>query len=127
MVASQRNQFCEQMEITHAIIFYDFKSGLNQQQCIDRLNSAFGNEAPSKTTVYDWFSEFNRGRNSLSDEFRKGRPSTAVPENIDAVRVMIEEDRHVTYREMVNKIKKSNTNTISPEIYFETRADLKCN
>jgi len=84
-----------------AMIFYDFKCGLNQKQCIDRLRSAFGNKTPSKTTVYDWFAEFKRGRESLSDECREGRPSTAVvPANIDAVREMIAADRHVTYREI---------------------------
>lgn len=84
-----------------AMIFYDFRSGLTQQQSYDRMHSAFGNEAPSKTTIYRWFQEFRFGRNTLSDEFREGRPSTAVvPENIDAVREMIELDRHVTYDEI---------------------------
>ena len=37
----------------------------------------------------------------LSDEFREGRPSTSVvATNVDAVRVMIERDRHITYREI---------------------------
>jgi len=60
----------------------------------------FGDEAPSKTTVYRWFSKFNRDRSLLSDTFREGRPKSAVvPENIDAVREMIMQDRHVTYCE----------------------------
>ncbi|XP_025154440.1 histone-lysine N-methyltransferase SETMAR-like [Harpegnathos saltator] len=84
-----------------AIIFYNFRRGLSQQQCIDELNSTFGDEAPSKTTIYRWYTEFNRGRSSLSDEFREGRPkSVVVPENIDAVREVILQDRHVTYREI---------------------------
>ena len=38
----------------------------------------------------NWYNEFNRGRRSLNDEFREGRPKTAVvPENIDAVRELI--------------------------------------
>ena len=37
----------------------------------------------------------------LSDEFREGRPSTSVvATNVDAVREMIERDRHITYREI---------------------------
>lgn len=40
--------------------------------------SAFGNEAPSKTTIYRWFPEFQRGRVKLSDDPRQGRPKTAV-------------------------------------------------
>jgi len=83
------------------MIFYDFKSSLTEQECRDRLFSAFGDEAPSLATVRRWFAEFKRGRCSLSDEYREGRPSTAVtPENIDNVRTMIKADRHVTYCEI---------------------------
>lgn len=93
------------MELTResfrAMIYYDFRVGLSQQQCFDRLHSAFGDEAPSVQTIYNWFNEFKRGRRSLKDESREGRPKTAVvPENIDAVRELIKEDRHVTYREI---------------------------
>ena len=49
----------------------------------------------------NWFNEFNRGRSTLKDEFRKGAPKAAVvPENIDALRKLIMQDRHVTYREI---------------------------
>ena len=54
-----------------AIIFYNFRRGLTQQQCIDELNSIFGDEASSGTSVYRWYDdEYNRGRSSLQDEFR---------------------------------------------------------
>ena len=84
-----------------AIIFYNFRRGLTQQQCIDELNSIFGDEAPSRTSVYRWYGEFNRGRSSPQDEFRESRPKSVVfPETIDAVRQLILQDRHVTYREI---------------------------
>lgn len=84
-----------------AIIFYNFRRKLSQQQCADELQSTFGGEAPSIDTVYRWYREFNRGRSSHTDEFREGRPKSAVvPETIDAVRELIKQDRHVTYREI---------------------------
>ena len=62
---------------------------------------AFGNEAPSNGTVYNWFAEFQRGRTFVSNEFREGRPSmSVVANNVDSVREMIERDRHITYREI---------------------------
>ena len=83
------------------IIFYNFRLGLTQQQCIDELNSIFGDEAPSRTSVCRWYDEFNRGRSSLQDEFREGRPkSIVVPETIDAVCQLILQDRHVAYHEI---------------------------
>ncbi|KAL0869565.1 hypothetical protein ABMA27_005831 [Loxostege sticticalis] len=76
-------------ENSRAMIYYDFRSGLTQKQ------------SPSKTTIYRWFAEFQRGRVKLSDESRQGRPKTSVTqENVDVVRKLIEEDRHVTYREI---------------------------
>ena len=81
--------------------FYNFRRGLTQQQCIDELNSLFGNEAPLGTSVYLRYGEFNRGRSSLQDEFREGRPnSVVVLETIDAVCQLILQDGHVTYREI---------------------------
>ena len=93
-----------------AIIFYNFRRGLTQQQCMDRLNSIFGDEAPSRTSVYRWYSEFNRCRSSLQDEFREGRPKSAVvPKTIEAVRELILQDRHVTYREIETTLGISGT------------------
>ena len=84
-----------------AIIFYKFRGGLTQQQCINELNSIFGDEAPSRTSVSRWYDEFNRARSSLQDEFREGCPkSVVVPETIDAERQLLLHDRHVTYREI---------------------------
>ena len=61
-----------------AIIFYIFQSGLTQQQCINELNSIFDYKAPSRTSVYRWYSEFNRGRSLLQDEFCEGCPKSVV-------------------------------------------------
>ncbi|GBP37740.1 hypothetical protein EVAR_29941_1 [Eumeta japonica] len=56
---------------------------------------------PYKTTIYNWFAEFKRGRVNLTDEFHDGSPSTAVNNKaIDAVHLTIETDRHVTYHEI---------------------------
>ena len=83
------------------MIFYDFRKGLAQQYCLVRLCESFGCEAPSEKTVYYWFAEFCHGRAYVSDESHEGRPkSVVIPNNIDAVRKMIKEDRHVTHHEM---------------------------
>ena len=67
-------------EHLRAIFFYIIRRGLTQQQCIDALglNSIFGVEAPSRTSVYRWYGEFNQGRSSLHDEFREDLPKSVV-------------------------------------------------
>ena len=45
--------------------------------------------------------EFKRGRSLLQNQFREGRPkSVLVSETIDAVRQLILQDHHVTYRQI---------------------------
>ena len=91
------------------VIFYNFQRGLSGQECIV-LKSLFGDKAPSNSTVKNWFNEFNCGHRSLKDEVREARPKTAVvSENIDAVRELIMQDCHVTYREIEASLGISST------------------
>lgn len=116
------------MELTRehfrAIIFLRFSTWINTKECIIELHLTFGDEAPSKTTVYRWFSEINRGRSSLSDEFREGRPKSAVaPKNIDAVCEMIKQDRHVTYYKIEESLSVSSTSIYA--ILYEHTQKIK--
>ena len=62
------------------------------------------------TSVYRWYCEFNRGRSSLQEEFREDRPkSVVVSETIDAVRQLILQDCHVSYREIETTLGISET------------------
>ncbi|CAH1966094.1 unnamed protein product [Acanthoscelides obtectus] len=61
------------------------------------LLSVFLNKAPHQSTISRWYGEFKHGRVSLSDDPRVGAPKTAVTqENVDAVRKLIIEDRHIS-------------------------------
>ncbi|CAH2003055.1 unnamed protein product [Acanthoscelides obtectus] len=62
------------------------------------LLSVFGNEAPHQSTISRLYGEFKRGGVNLSDD-----------SNVDAVRRLIIEDRHVTYREIEASLKISKT------------------
>ena len=86
------------------IIFYNFRRSLTQQLCIDELNSIFCDVAPSRSSVYRWYGECNRGRNSLQNEFSESRPKS-----VDAVRQLILQDRHVTYHEIETSLGISGT------------------
>ncbi|CAH1968746.1 unnamed protein product [Acanthoscelides obtectus] len=68
------------------------RSQLSQQECLAELLSVFGNEAPHQSTISRWYGEFKRGR-------------VITQGNVDAVRKLIIEDRHVTYREIEASLK----------------------
>ena len=62
--------------------------------------SALGELAPTKTTVYKWYSRFHLGYMCLDDEVRTGRPITAVTdENIVKVEELVREDIQITIRQ----------------------------
>ncbi|GBP52230.1 hypothetical protein EVAR_83089_1 [Eumeta japonica] len=72
------------------IVFYNFKSCLSSRDCTAHLPNAFGRESPHLGTVIRCYAEFNRGRVSLHNEIREGRPSTAFAEiNVAIVRRLI--------------------------------------
>jgi histone-lysine N-methyltransferase SETMAR len=80
------------------MILYDYKTGLDHNQSHQRLYAAFSDSAPSISTVTLWYREFQRGRTSLADEERSGRPTTACTEdNVERVRDMVITDRRITY------------------------------
>ena len=84
-----------------AMILYDYKNGLTQHESIDRLHAAFGDHAPSRTSVFEWFAEFRRGRRSLDDAPRSGRPVEVTTEDkVAAVRAMVDEDARVTVAQL---------------------------
>ncbi|CAH2011689.1 unnamed protein product [Acanthoscelides obtectus] len=102
-----------------AIIYYNFQRQLSQQECLAELLSVFDNEAPHQSTISRWYGELKRGRVSLSDDPRVGAPKTAVTqETVDAVRKLIIEDRHVTYREIEASLKISKT-SIQKDVHEE--------
>ena len=65
------------------------------------MQKAFGNECMSKTRIKEWYNRFKGGRTSVNSDSRSGRPSTAKTlDNIERVRLAIEQDRHMTVREL---------------------------
>lgn len=85
------------LENFSAIIYYEFRRILIQQQCVDKLVSTCGNGTSHRATMFCWFAEFNRSRRLLKDEFLECSKSVVLLENIDTVRDIIRLDRHVTY------------------------------
>ncbi|GFX22657.1 histone-lysine N-methyltransferase SETMAR [Trichonephila clavipes] len=81
------------------MIFYDFKAELNQQECVQRLQLAFGDESPCREPIFRWLKDFCCGRNFLPDEKHTGRPwSAVIPDNVSATRKMLIDENRCTYQ-----------------------------
>ena len=91
-----------------AVIKYLFLKGNTPTQIKDELDSVYGDSAPSFTTVKFWAAEFKRGRKSLGDDERSGRPKTATTdENIAKVHEMVLDDRRIKVREIAEVMNMS--------------------
>jgi histone-lysine N-methyltransferase SETMAR len=61
-----------------------------------------GDSSPSFSTIKKWAVEFKRGRTSLEDDPRGGRPKSAtIPETIEQVNDMVLDDRRMNVCEIV--------------------------
>jgi hypothetical protein len=56
----------------------------------------FREEAMCKTQTYEWWKRFKKGRNSIDDDPRSGRPSTSkTDDNVAKVREVIRSNRRM--------------------------------
>ena len=79
-----------------AVIKFLCLEGSTAKEIYYQLAAVYGPSVPSFSTATRWFNEFKRGRQSLEDDTRSGRPSTAVnPDVIETVEKLIMEDRKI--------------------------------
>jgi len=91
-----------------AVIKFLCTEGHSGKQIHDRLCAMYGDSAPSYSTVTGWSNEFRRGRESLEDDRRSGRPSDAVnPSVIAAVEKLIRNDRRIKVLEIARTMQIS--------------------
>ncbi|KAK5646212.1 hypothetical protein RI129_004676 [Pyrocoelia pectoralis] len=72
------------------VIRFLFLDGKTREKIKAKLDAVYGDLSPSMTTLRYWFNKFKRGRTSVFDEERPGRPpDVASDEIVEKVRVMI--------------------------------------
>lgn len=79
--------------------------GEENTNILKQLSQAYGTECPSRTTVYFWIGEFRRGRTSVHDEERPGRPVEIDKENLEKrCEQLVKEERRLTIKELAKKL-----------------------
>ena len=71
----------------------------------ERMVRIYGDTAPSYTTVKKWSAEFRRGRQSLEDDPRSGRPAEVTTDEMcSAVEAYVMENRRVKVAEIAHSM-----------------------
>jgi len=82
-----------------AVIEYLFIIGLSIKEIYDDMFVTLGDDRPSYSAVKNWVDEFKRGRSSVVDEHRSGRPKDAASaKNIQIINDMLNKVRRLTTR-----------------------------
>ena len=78
-------------------MYYDYCHGKHFQKRYQSLKHCFGDQFPSKTTVFRWFRQFMSGARTVEGDDRCGRMATTVtPENFSRVESLIKKDPKMT-------------------------------
>ncbi|XP_050934319.1 zinc finger protein 280D [Lates calcarifer] len=82
--------------------------GKSARETLKMLKKAYGNEAMSRARCFEWHSRFKRGRTSLEDNERSGRPSTSTtPENVQEIERLVRQNRRITIKEIADTVNVS--------------------
>lgn len=78
---------------------------MTPRQIHEDMAKTLGEDSPSYSTVKKWVANFKRGKESVKDDPRSGRPKTATSENeVEAIHRMIMNDRRVTIRHIEHSL-----------------------
>ena len=79
--------------------------GLSTEEVHHEMHPVYGDNCFSQKTVFNWIQEFNKGRQSIRDEERPGRPAEVSTEATEqCVEEIIRNDRHVSIDDVVRAI-----------------------
>ena len=91
-----------------AMTYYDYCQGKSFQEDFQSLKHCFGDQSPSKATVFRRFRQFMSAARTLEDDDRCGRTATTVtPENVSRVESLIKKDPQMPYAEIQDIMKIS--------------------
>jgi len=88
-----------------AVIEFLIKEEKKPKEIYERMVKVYGNSSPSYTTVKKWSAEFLRGRQSLEDDPRSGRPVDVTTDDMcSAVEKCVMENRRVKVLEIAHSL-----------------------
>lgn len=76
----------------------------DSQQIIAELSAAYGDETPSRATIYNWINEFKRGRTDVMDGKSTGRPVEIGDDCREKLEQIVRADRRITKKQLAEEL-----------------------
>ena len=87
-----------------AVIKFLTKEGAKAKEIHRRMADVYGDSCPKYSTVAKWSAEFKRGRDSLEDDPRPGRPADVISqEMIDRVERLVLNNRRIKVAKLASE------------------------
>ena len=88
-----------------SVIRFLMAEGIKPIEIFRRMTLVYGEKCFSQRSVYDWVERFKKGRTSVEDLDRSGRPaSTVTLTNIKKVNALIESNRRIKISEIATEL-----------------------
>ena len=89
----------------HANIKFMCRLGKSALETLSALQQFYGDTALKNSALYNWFSQFKNGQETLEDDQSSGKPSTSrTEEMIEIVRQLIHFDLRITIMEVEQEV-----------------------
>lgn len=91
-----------------SVIRFLFLEGNSCDEIKVRMQAVYNDHTPSMTTIRYWYNEFKRGRTSIFDEDRPGRPvEVTTGDMVKKIENIVLSDRRIKLREIVDIVNVS--------------------
>lgn len=77
------------------------------KRIIEELTAAYGDDIPSKATVYNWIRDFKSGRTDITDRKSTGRPIEIGDQHREKLKSIVRDDRRITKEALAQRINVS--------------------
>ena len=105
MASDAKACFSSKVEFRAVIRYLYLKGKTGKKLVHGELADVYGSSAPSYAQVKFWIGQFKRGRTSLEDEARSGRPMDATDEEMcKKVRDLVYSDRRIQVEEIAQAL-----------------------
>jgi len=87
------------------VIKFCFKAGKSATDSLQMVNTAYGDQALSRSNVFRWYGGFRDGREDTEDDPRSGRPTEYRNDNnVEKISQSLLQNRHLSLRMLADEV-----------------------